>query len=86
MADLLIERGAVLDIFDACAAGRLERARSLLEANPSLVKGFAADGFQALGLAAFFGHPELVRFLGRLSTDMRVTNSTRQMREYCSLC
>jgi ankyrin repeat protein len=63
MADLLIERGAVLDIFDACAAGRLERARSLLEANPSLVKGFAADGFQALGLAAFFGHAELVRFL-----------------------
>ncbi len=63
MADLLIERGAVLDIFDACSAGRMERVKSLLHSDLSLIKGYAPDGFQPLGLAAFFGHIEVVRLL-----------------------
>ena len=63
VADLLIDHGAPLDIFESAAAGRLERVKSLLAADPSLVNAYAADGFQALGLAAFLGHEEVVQFL-----------------------
>jgi uncharacterized protein len=52
-----------LDVFEAAAAGRAERLRELADDNPSLVNEWAADGFQPLGLASFFGHVEAARVL-----------------------
>jgi uncharacterized protein len=63
IADLLITRGAQLDVFAATAAGRTGRVVDLIEQDPSLVNAFAPDGFQPLGLAAFFGHLPLVELL-----------------------
>jgi uncharacterized protein len=63
IASILVERGARLDIFVASAVGNLERARQLVDAQPGLVNAVAKDGFQPLGLAAFFGRLEIVRFL-----------------------
>jgi ankyrin repeat protein len=60
---LLLERGAALDLFEACAAGSLKDVKTLLEQNPQQINAFAADGFQPLGLAAFFGHTEIARHL-----------------------
>jgi ankyrin repeat protein len=62
ITDLLIRRGAPLDLFEASAAGRLEQVRELIEADPGGVNSFAPDGFQPLGLASFFGHLELVEY------------------------
>lgn len=63
IARLLVRHGARLDLYEACAVGELDRVRSLLKADPGLVNQFASDGFQPLGLACFFGHTDLVRFL-----------------------
>ena len=63
MADRLIERGASLDVFEAAATGRLQRLAKLVENDPSLMDAYAQDGFQPLGLAAFFGHLEVVEYL-----------------------
>ena len=63
MADRLNERGASLDVFEAAATGRLQRLAELVENDPSLVDAYAQDGFQPLGLAAFFGHLEVVEYL-----------------------
>jgi uncharacterized protein len=63
IAERLVARGARLDIFEASASGDLERAVALLEDDPSLANAFASDGFQPLGLAAFFGHREVVEAL-----------------------
>lgn len=60
VADLLIERGAPLSLFEAAAAGRTELVRQRLEAEPGLLNACAPDGFQPLGLAAYFGHTDLV--------------------------
>ena len=49
-----------LTIFEAAAVGDVQRARELLEHDPGLAHGFAPDGFTPLGLAAFFGHREVV--------------------------
>jgi uncharacterized protein len=52
-----------LDVFEAAALGRAERLQELLDADGSLANAWADDGFQPLGLACFFGHPEAARLL-----------------------
>jgi ankyrin repeat protein len=49
-----------LNIFEACAVGNAARVMALLGDDPTLVNAFAPDGFQPLGLAAFFGHLETI--------------------------
>lgn len=63
IAELLIAKGADLNIFEASAAGKLDRVRDLLDENPSLLNAYAPDGFQPLGLASFFGHGPVVELL-----------------------
>jgi ankyrin repeat protein len=75
VAELLIERGARLDIFEACACGRLEQVKSLVEQEPGLVNAVGADGFQPLGLACFFEHPKVVVHL--LSKGAEVNLASR---------
>jgi ankyrin repeat protein len=55
--------GKELDVFEAAALGRMERVRDLLEDDPALANAWAEDGFQPLGLASFFGHPDVARVL-----------------------
>jgi uncharacterized protein len=55
--------GRQLDVFEASALGRAERVRELLDTDPSLVNAWTDDGFQPLGFASFFGHPETARLL-----------------------
>jgi uncharacterized protein len=63
IVDLLISAGAPLSAFEAAASGRLERVRELVEAKPDLVNRFSPDGYQMIGLAAFFGHRLVVEYL-----------------------
>jgi len=65
-AELLVTRKEAiepLDVFEAAAFGRTARLEAILDEQPELVDGYAADGFFPLGLAAFFGHEEAVRLL-----------------------
>jgi uncharacterized protein len=55
--------GKELDVFEASALGRTERVRELLDDDPGLANAWAEDGFQPLGLASFFGHPDVARAL-----------------------
>ena len=52
-----------LDVFEAATLGRVERLRSLLDADPAQATAVAADGFYPLGLAAYFKQPAAVRLL-----------------------
>lgn len=63
MLAALLAREPELDVFEAAAVGRPDRVRELVDADPTLVDAFAEDGFYPLGLAAFFGHAEVVRLL-----------------------
>ncbi len=60
-----------LTIFEAAAVGDVGRVRALVDDEPALANAFAPDGFHALGLAAFFHHPEVVRFLIQAGADVR---------------
>ncbi len=81
LARLIAAWKGTLSLYEAVALGDAARVRELVDADPSLVHAFAPDGFQPLGLAAFFGHEEIVAVLlargADASTpsrnDMRVT-------------
>ena len=63
MADLLIERGAEIDIFAAAALGKVGRLKALAQADPQLLHAYSPDGWTALHLAAHFGQREAVEAL-----------------------
>ena len=58
-----LAEGRTLDVFEASALGDTDRVRRLVEADRSVTNAFGDDGFQPLGLAVFFGHPETARLL-----------------------
>ena len=74
IANLLVARGAPLTLFEACAAGELERAERLLAEDPSLVSAHSHDGWTPLHLAAFFGHARLVEMLLARGADARAVS------------
>jgi ankyrin repeat protein len=63
VADVLLEADPELGILEAAAAGRAERVRELLAADPESISERTPEGFTTLGLAAFLGGPEAVRVL-----------------------
>lgn len=63
IAEDLVRHGPELDVFEAAAAGVIERVRELLDGDRSLADRYAADGFTPLGLASFFKRPDVVREL-----------------------
>ena len=67
---LLIKRRPKLSLYDACAIGRLDRVKAILKRKPRLLNEFSPDGFQPLGLAAFFGHTDVARFLIESGADV----------------
>lgn len=61
IAESLLATGIELNIFEAAATGRVERARELLKKDPELVKAYSPDGWTALHLN--FGNLEIVKLL-----------------------
>ena len=74
-ADEILATNPELDVFEAAAAGRADRLRELLDADPTLVDAWAADGFQPLGLASFFGHVDAAKVL--LERGAEVNSASR---------
>jgi ankyrin repeat protein len=70
IARLLVERGAELDLYAACAMGSLETVRRLLTEDPSRARSFSPDGFPAIGLAAFFARRDVAAALLEAGADV----------------
>jgi ankyrin repeat protein len=70
LAQLFIDRGARLTFCEACALGDAQRAMPMLDDDPALLETYSEDGFPPLGLAIFFGHPELARTLIERGADV----------------
>jgi ankyrin repeat protein len=63
VADVLLEAEPELDVFDAAAAGDVDRLTELLDGDSELVGAWSNDGFTPLHLAAFFDRGPAVRLL-----------------------
>ena len=68
-ADALLEAQPELGILEAAAAGRAERVKELLEADPEARHARTPEGFTTLGLAAFLGGPAVVALLLAAGAD-----------------
>ena len=63
IASFLADKTVALTIFEAAATGKINNILRLLARDPQLVNAYAEDGFQALGLASYFGHFDVVDYL-----------------------
>ena len=70
IADLLLERMVALTVFEAAATGRLTHLISNLGHKPELVNLYSEDGFQPLGLAAYFGQVRTVEYLIKAGAEV----------------
>jgi len=78
IVNLLVARGAPLDLFEASAAGEIERVERLLgDSGADAINGYSADGWTPLHLAAFFGHIKIAEALlgGGADVTARSRNS-----------
>ena len=77
-ARLLADRRMDLTIFEAAALGNLDRVEALLAENSALVNAYTPDGFQPLGLAVFFGHPQVAAYLIAFGADVNSPSQNAQ--------
>ncbi|MDQ7947886.1 MAG: ankyrin repeat domain-containing protein [Pedobacter sp.] len=63
-----------LSIFDACAIGKFDDLTLLAFKDPQSINSFSVDGFTPLGLACYFGHEEIARFLVLKGADVNVAS------------
>jgi ankyrin repeat protein len=70
VARLLADRAPAVSFAEACALGDLARVRQQLDADPDEVHERSADGYPSVGLAIFFGHPDVARLLIERGADV----------------
>lgn len=70
IAELLAAKKTSLALHEACALGHLQRVQELLLADAENAIRYSPDGFAPVALAAYFGHPELVRLLLGAGADV----------------
>jgi ankyrin repeat protein len=78
IAQLLADRGAPVSFGEAAALGDTERVQSMLAADSQLLQSRTADGYPAAGLAIFFRHPELARWLIEQGADVNAAAENAQ--------
>jgi uncharacterized protein len=70
LASYLADKTVTLTIFEAAATGKINQVIRLLARDPELVISYAEDGFQALGLACYFGHYDVAEYLAKAGAPL----------------
>jgi ankyrin repeat protein len=80
--ELLLEKGAGVNVFEASALGLSDRVGEFLGADPSLANTYSHDGWTPLHLASFFGRKEVASVLLAHGADVNArSRSTRFAKE-----
>jgi ankyrin repeat protein len=64
-----------VNLFEASAAGKLDVVEHLISGHPEAVNYYAEDGFTPLGLACYFGHYEIARYLILKGADVNMSSN-----------
>jgi ankyrin repeat protein len=70
VADLLVERGASIDVFEAAALGDASKLQGLLIAQAERADSYSHDGWTPLHLAAFIGRVDAAQALIAAGPDL----------------
>jgi ankyrin repeat protein len=80
--ELLLEKGAGVNVFEASALGLSDRVGEFLGAEPSLANSYSHDGWTPLHLASFFGRKDVASVLLAHGADVNArSRSTRFAKE-----
>ena len=74
IAQAIAEFVPELNLFDACAVGKFDDVTLLIFKNPASVNQFSIDGFTPLGLACYFGHEDIARFLVLKGAEVNIAS------------
>lgn len=72
---ILLEFAAALTLHEAAASGQLDHLMHLLFAHPENINAFSNDGFTPLGLACYFGHEKIVKYLLQKGADVNLPSN-----------
>ncbi|SDP59425.1 Ankyrin repeat-containing protein [Mucilaginibacter sp. OK268] len=87
VTDVLLRYVNQITLFEASAAGKLEVVSHFVETAPNTVDDHASDGFTPLGLACYFGHEAVARYLVTNGADVnRASNNGFQVYPIHSAC
>jgi ankyrin repeat protein len=78
IARLLVDRGAPVTFAEACALGDETRAKQLFSNDPRVLHSRTADGYPPIGVAIFFGHGALARWLIEQGADVNAAADNPQ--------
>jgi uncharacterized protein len=73
--DLLIARGAALQLHEAAAAAQIAQVKEMVEKDSALAKSYSPDGFPVLALAAVFGHGDVAKYLQEKGGDVNAIST-----------
>jgi ankyrin repeat protein len=75
VTSLLLKYADEISLFEAAAAGKFDVVAHLVYQHPDAVNYYAEDGFTPLGLACYFGHYEIARYLVLKGADVNLPSN-----------
>src|SRR5690606_9902516 len=75
LATIIAEYIPQISSFEASALGRKDIVEQAVESEPELLLKFSEDGFTLLGLASYFGHEDIVRYLLLKGSDPNIPSN-----------
>ncbi len=75
VTDLLLRYLDDINLFEASATGKFDVVANLVYAHPEAINFYAEDGFTSLGLACYFGHYEIARYLVLKGADVNLPSN-----------
>ena len=75
VTELLLKYLDDINLFEASAAGKFDVVAHLIHTNPEAINFYAEDGFTPLGLACYFGHYEIARYLVLKGADVNLPSN-----------
>ena len=73
--ELIKQKKSSFDIYEIIIIGDLQQTKEYYEKNKNSVNQYSIDGFTALGLACFFGHFDIIKFLIELGADLNIPSN-----------
>ena len=70
IAEAITTKKTELNIFEASTLGKLDRAKSIIDRNPSLASAYSPDGFALVALTAYLGQKETTEYLIEKGADV----------------
>src|SRR5678816_3355845 len=78
MLQTLLDLGVKPDVYEACAAGRIDEVQHFIRENRNRVNERSHDGWTPLHLAAFFGHLNIARALLDAGAGMLIISNNNE--------